>query len=60
MNDQTSDLSPAGDTLLEGGVQAGDGGDETDHSAQRAHQDQVPAVEFDWSGDWPVNTAGTV
>ena len=33
MNDQTSDLSPAGDTLLEGGVQAGDGGDQSDDSS---------------------------
>ena len=58
MNDQTSDVSPAGDTLLEGGVQAGDGRDEPDDSAQRADQDEVPAVEFDSRGDRPETYQG--
>ena len=39
--------------MLEGGVQAGDGRDEPDDSAQRADQDEVPAVEFDSRGDRP-------
>ena len=46
--------------MFEGGVQAGDGGDQSDRSAHRAHQDQVPTVEFDWSGDRPANTPQTV
>ena len=37
--------------MLEGGLQAGDGGDQRDGSSDRADQDEVPAVEFDGDRD---------